>query len=103
MPQYAQPSGWAYFFIHTGENMKPQLTYEGLHSYMEGFAEQIDESNFIFNCADGTPYRGWIEFQTSEQAKDFVKHLGQSYDLTGIGAAATIIGFHLVDESTDYG
>lgn len=83
--------------------MKPELSYEDLRSYMEGFQEQIEDSNFIFNCADGTPYRGWIEFQTSYQAKSFVCLLEKEYNLTGIGAAATIVGFHLVDESTDRG
>ena len=80
--------------------MKAKLIYDDLRSYMESVDDQIEDSNFIFNCADGTPYRGWIEFQTSAQAKDFVSLLDKNYDLTNIGAAATIVGFYLVDEST---
>lgn len=80
--------------------MKEQLSYEDLRCYMEGWSDRIDDSRFITNCADGAPFRGWIEFQTSDQAKEFVQMLEKNYDLTTIGSGMTIVAFNYVDEST---
>lgn len=79
--------------------MKSQLTYSDLRAYMEGVADQIEDSAFIFNCVDGDPYKGWIEFKEASQAKEFIEMLKDKYELPNSGCAFNVVAFNTKDES----
>lgn len=73
------------------------MTLEELKTLIQQYPVPEVASFFSDMVYDGTNYRGWIEFDTPSQAKDFYEYIKPLSDQK-VGIAYSIVGFNLDKE-----